>query len=262
MRYCKQVLGNDTPKRTPVTATKGTREVNSISTSLNCNSRHTLKFEEGPESAQTNSVEVTSTKGEESSVTHSTSFSLGVTAEAGGNEISMSAGGSLEWTKSTSTETTNSNTFSTSSSTSAVQSASITGPSALMVMSESDTYHFKDNYYNFTELKLCDGDDEPRKETKQVSISVKTYGQTHFTTRYAEFKSEKDCLDNQAAIEKCINNMKFMSGENEAIGEAFENCFAKKDSSGNVLYQKDKKNIKGRPIPQWIDAIVEQGVTL
>ena len=33
-----------------------------------------------------------------------------------------------------------------------------------------------------------------------------------------------------------------MKGENEAIGEAFEKCFAKKDSSGNVLYQ-NKKNM-------------------
>jgi len=131
----------------------------------------------------------------------------------------------------------------------------------MMIMSESDTYKFTDNSYNVTELLQCEGEEEPRELTKQVAISVKTYGQTHFTTRYAKFKSEKDCLDNQAAVEKCLNNLKFMKGENEAIGEAFEKCFAKKDSSGNVLYQ-NKKNIKGRPIPQWIDAIVAHGVTL
>jgi len=195
-------------------------------------------------------------------VTHSTSFSLGVTVEGGGCEVSMSAGGSKETTKSTSTETTNSNTYSTSTTTSAVQSESFKGPSAMMIMSESDTYEFTDNHYNVTELLQCEGDAEPRKVTRQVAINVKTYGQTHFTTRYAEFKSEEKCLENQAKIEKCINNMKFSKGENESIGEAFENCFAKKDKSGNVIYQKDKKNIKGKPIPKWIDAIVEHGVTL
>ena len=83
----------------------------------------------------------------------------------------------------------------------------------------------------------------------------------HLFCRYAKFKSEEACLKKQADVEKCLNNLKFMKGENEAIGEAFEKCFAKKDSSGNILYQ-NKKNIKGRPIPQWIDAIVAHGVTL
>jgi len=261
MRYCTQVPGSDDPKRTPVTATKGTREVNSVSTSLNCNSRHTIEFEEGPETIQTNSVEISSTKGKESSTSHAASFSVGVKAKAGGCEISATAGGSVETTKSKSTETTDSKTYSTSSTTYAVQFDWFTGPSVMMIMSESDTYKFTDNSYKVTELLQCEGEEEPRELTKQVSINVKTYGQTHFTTRYAKFKSEKDCLDNQAAIEKCLNNLKFMKGENEAIGEAFEKCFAKKDSSGNVLYQ-DKKNIKERPIPQWIDAIVAHGVTL
>ena len=79
--------------------------------------------------------------------------------------------------------------------------------------------------------------------------------------RYAKFNSEKDCLANQVAVEACFNNLKLMKGENEAIGEAFEACFAKKDSSGNVLYS-DKTNRKGKKIPLWIDGIVERGVTL
>ena len=54
----------------------------------------------------------------------------------------------------------------------------------MMIMSESDTYKFTDNSYNITELLQCEGEEEPRELTKQVAISVKTYGQTHFTTRY------------------------------------------------------------------------------
>jgi len=251
---------NQHEKRTPVVAKKGTREVNSVSTSLNCNSRHTIEFEEGPETIQTNSVEITDTKGVESSTTSTASFSVGVEVETSGPTVSMEAGGSIDKTKSTSTEETNSKTYSQSSTTYAVQFDWFKGPSAMMIMSESDTYEFVDKNYNVTEYLQCEGED-PQPYTRTISISVKSYGQTHFTTRYAKFKSEKDCIDNQVAVEACFNNLKLMKGENEAIGEAFEACFAKKDSSGNVLYSS-KTNRKGKKIPQWIDALVESGVTL
>lgn len=251
---------NKHEKRTPVKAKKGTREVNSVSTSLNCNSRHTIEFEEGPETIQTNSVEITDTKGKESSTTSTKSFSVGVSVETSGPELSVEAGGSQDTTKSTSTEETNTKTYSSSSTTYAVQFDWFKGPSAMMIMSESDTYQFTDNNYIVTEWTKCEGED-PKPYNKTISISVKSYGQTHFTTRYAKFKSEKDCIDNQVAVEACFNNLKLMKGENEAIGEAFEACFAKKDSSGNVLYSS-KTNRKGKKIPQWIDALVESGVTL
>lgn len=251
---------NKHEKRTPVEAKKGTREVNSVSTSLNCNSRHTIEFEEGPETIQTNSVEITDTKGQESSTTSTASFSVGVEVETSGPTVSMEAGGSIDTTKSTSTEETNSKTYSSSSTTYAVQFDWFTGPSAMMIMSESDTYEFTDNNYNVTEYLQCEGED-PKPYTRTISIAVKSYGQTHFTTRYAKFKSEKDCIANQVAVEACFNNLRLMKGENEAIGEAFEACFAKKDSSGNVLYS-DKTNRKGKKIPLWIDGIVERGVRL
>ena len=64
-------------------------------------------------------------------------------------------------------------------------------------------------------------------------------------------------------VEKCLNELKFLKGDNLAIGEAFEKCFAKKDASGNVLYQEGKTNAAtGNPIPQWLEGIVDRGVTL
>ena len=53
----------------------------------------------------------------------------------------------------------------------------------MMIMSESDTYEFTDTDYTVQEEIQCEGEDEPRVVTRQVAISVKTYGQTHFTTR-------------------------------------------------------------------------------
>jgi len=255
-RHCFAVE-EQTPARTQVQATKGTREVNSVSTSLNCNSRNEIEFEEGPETIQTNSLEITDTQGQESTMTHSASISVGLKVETSGPEFAFQAGGSVEFTNSESTETSNTNTYSSSSTTYAVQFDWFSGPSAMMIMSESDTYSFSEKSYEITEYMQCEGEDEPKKVTRTVAISGKTYGQTHFTTRFAQFKGEKECLDNQETVEACLNTLKFMKGENKVIGKAFEHCFAKKDTSGNVLYQSDNPEI-----PQWLDGIVERGVTL
>lgn len=144
--------------------------------------------------------------------------------------LTQEFGGSLEWSKTTTKET------STGQSNAASQSLSYTGPGAVVIIGDVKEYTFDMSNVKVEYDIKCD-DGVTFKKPSTVTLTAKTYGQTNFLSRHATFSSTSKC---SITTERCIY---FLRGEKALepykIFSDFANCMK---GAGTVNRRKRFRN--------------------